>query len=84
MSVATATTWGFNFVLSISWPTLQRAFKPQGAFAFYGTWNFIGFFLTLLFVRETKGRTLEELDNVFGISTRLHAAVSFVEDLSLS
>ena len=28
----------------------------------------------LLFVPETKGKTLEELDQVFGISTRHHTA----------
>lgn len=28
----------------------------------------------LLFVPETKGKTLEELDQVFGVPTRVHAA----------
>jgi hypothetical protein len=30
--------------------------------------------LSLLFVRETKGRTLEELNQVFALSMRAHAA----------
>jgi hypothetical protein len=30
MSLATATTWFFNAVLSITWPSLLVAFKPQG------------------------------------------------------
>lgn len=33
----------------------------------------IGFFLILLFVPETKGLSLEELDSVFSVSTRKHA-----------
>ena len=74
MSLATATTWFFNFVLSITWPSLQTAFKPQGAFAWYATWNLIGFVLVLLFLPETKGKTLEELDQVFGLPTHAHAA----------
>ena len=65
MSLATATTWFFNFVLSITWPSLQTTFTTQGAFAFYATWNLIGWVLVLLFVPETKGKTLEELDQVF-------------------
>ena len=73
MSLATATTWFFNFVLSITWPSLQTAFTTQGAFAWYGTWNLIGFVLVLLFMPETKGKTLEELDQVFSVPTRLHA-----------
>ncbi|KAH8174884.1 sugar transporter domain-containing protein [Sarocladium implicatum] len=67
MSVATATTWLFNFILAVTWPSLQTAFTPQGAFGWYAGWNVIGFFLVLLFLPETKGRTLEELDNVFNV-----------------
>jgi sugar porter (SP) family MFS transporter len=74
MSLATATTWFFNFILSLTWPSLLTAFKPQGAFGWYAGWNIVGFFGVLFFVPETKGKTLEELDAVFNIPSRLHAA----------
>lgn len=74
MSLATATTWFFNFILSVTWPSLLKAFKPQGAFSWYAVWNLIGFLGVLFFVPETKGKTLEELDQVFGVRTRDHAA----------
>ncbi|GLA79269.1 hypothetical protein AtubIFM56815_000057 [Aspergillus tubingensis] len=74
MSWATATTWCFNFILSFTWPMLLRAFKPQGAFGWYAAWCVIGWFLVLLFVPETKELTLEELDQVFSVSTRKHAS----------
>ncbi|KAF2267306.1 hypothetical protein CC78DRAFT_541754 [Lojkania enalia] len=74
MSLATATTWFFNFVLSITWPSLLAAFKPQGAFGWYAAWNVIGWFLVLLFLPETKGKTLEELDQIFSVPTHVHAA----------
>ncbi|KAF2089913.1 hypothetical protein K490DRAFT_36088 [Saccharata proteae CBS 121410] len=74
MSLATATTWFFNFVLSITWPSLQKAFKPQGAFGWYAAWNLVGFVLVLLFLPETKNKTLEELDQVFSVPTHKHAA----------
>ncbi|KAF2639139.1 hypothetical protein P280DRAFT_491058 [Massarina eburnea CBS 473.64] len=77
MSLATATTWFFNAVLSITWPSLQQAFKPQGAFGWYAAWNLIGWALVLLFMPETKGKTLEELDQVFSIPTYVHAAYGF-------
>lgn len=32
MAFATATTWGFNFVLSLTWPALEANFTPTGAF----------------------------------------------------
>ncbi|KAI9373475.1 hypothetical protein BJX61DRAFT_533140 [Aspergillus egyptiacus] len=74
MSWATATTWCFNFILSFTWPMLLRAFKPQGAFSWYAAWCLIGWVLVLLFVPETKELTLEELDRVFSVPTRQHAA----------
>ncbi|KAI4119349.1 MAG: hypothetical protein LQ345_000728 [Seirophora villosa] len=74
MSLATATNWFFNALLSITWPSMQTAFKPQGAFSWYATWNIIGFFLILILVPETKGKTLEELDYVFSVPTAEHAA----------
>lgn len=73
MALATATTWFFNFTLAITWPSLLRAFTPQGAFSWYAAWNFVGFFLILLFMPETKGKTLEELDQVFSVPTHVHA-----------
>ncbi|KAK9452060.1 uncharacterized protein V1518DRAFT_49370 [Limtongia smithiae] len=72
MSFATATTWFFNFVLSLTWPALKTAFTVTGAFGWYAAWNVAGFFLVLFFVPETKALTLEELDSVFGVSTITH------------
>lgn len=73
MGFATATCWFFNFILAFTWPRLKNAFKPQGAFGWYAAWNIVGFFLVLWFLPETKGLTLEELDEVFGVSLRKHA-----------
>lgn len=70
MSLATATTWFFNFVLAVTWPSLLSAFKPQGAFGWYAAWNAAGFFLVLFLVPETKEKTLEELDAVFDVPLR--------------
>jgi hypothetical protein len=92
MSFATAVCWGFNFIVSITFPLLLTSFTPQGAFGWYAGWCFVLFckstflrrcmgrahigslVLIVMFVPETKGVTLEELDQVFGISTRHHAA----------
>lgn len=67
MSVATATTWFFNFILAVTWPSLQAALTNTGAFAWYAGWNVVGFFAVLFLVPETKGRSLEELDGVFDV-----------------
>ncbi|KAL3437057.1 hypothetical protein BDV09DRAFT_29006 [Aspergillus tetrazonus] len=73
MALATATTWLFNFVLAITWPSLRIAFKDQGAFSWYAAWCIVGWWMILMFMPETKGKTLEELDQVFSVSTRFHA-----------
>ncbi|KAG1890733.1 uncharacterized protein F5891DRAFT_1070480 [Suillus fuscotomentosus] len=74
MSFATATTWFWNFILSITWPSLVLAFKQQGAFSWYAAWCCLLWALILLFVHETKGKTLEELDQVFTVPLGMHAA----------
>ncbi|KAG5362849.1 Arabinose-proton symporter [Yarrowia sp. B02] len=77
MSFATATCWLFNFVLAVTWPSLLAAFTPQGAFGWYAAWNVVGFFLVLCFLPETKNLTLEELDKVFSVPTRVHMKYQF-------
>jgi len=70
MSLSTATTWGFNFLLAITWPKLLQTFKPTGAFCYYAAWLIVGFFFVLFFVPETRGYSLEQLDIVFSQTTR--------------
>ncbi|GAA5897953.1 hypothetical protein JCM6882_005120 [Rhodosporidiobolus microsporus] len=74
MSYATGLTWLFNFIVALTFPRLLTAFKPQGAFGWYAAWNAIGTVLVLLFVPETKGLSLEELDQVFSVPTAKHAS----------
>ncbi|KAH6848313.1 hypothetical protein B0I37DRAFT_161104 [Chaetomium sp. MPI-CAGE-AT-0009] len=74
MSLATATTWFFNFVLAVTWPSMLQSFRPQGGFGWYGAWNIVGFCLVLFLVPETKEKTLEELDGVFDVPLRRQAA----------
>jgi MFS family permease len=73
MGIVTAINWLFNFIVSFTWPSMKDSKKgmgPSGAFAWYGVWCLIGWWLILLFVPETKDLTLEELDQVFQRSTR--------------
>ncbi|OXB38861.1 hypothetical protein LQV05_004016 [Cryptococcus neoformans] len=73
MSLATATTWLFNFIVSLTFPRLLTAFTPQGAFGWYAAWCALLFVLILFFLPESKGYTLEELDQVFSVPTGVHA-----------
>ena len=73
MSWAVATNNFWATVVSITFPRQLKAFGVQGAFGFYAAMNFIAFWMIFLFLYETKQRTLEELDYVFGVPTRTHA-----------
>lgn len=74
MSSATAVCWGFNFIISFTWPMIQRAFGDTGGFCWYAAWNLFGFVFAYFLLPETKNLTLEELDSVFAVRNRDHAA----------
>ncbi|OBS29482.1 hypothetical protein FPOA_03419 [Fusarium poae] len=74
MASSTAITWGFNFVISLTWPALERAFGITGALSWYGAWNIFGWIFCYFLLPETKNLTLEELDMVFGVSNKEHAS----------
>ncbi|KAH8599210.1 putative polyol transporter 5 [Bisporella sp. PMI_857] len=74
MSWAVATNNFWATVVSITFPRQLRAFGVPGAFSFYAAMNMIALFLIFCFLPETKQRSLEELDYVFGVTTRRHAS----------
>jgi len=72
MSIAVAAQWAMNYIVSQSFPIVVESELNRGEF-----WNqslpyfiFIGFiaitaFLTFKFIPETKGKSLEELENIW-------------------
>jgi MFS family permease len=74
MSWAVATNNFWATAVSITFPRQLRAFGVPGAFGFYAAMNMIALFLIFCFLPETKQRSLEELDYVFGVTTRRHAS----------
>ena len=79
MSWAVATNNFWAFMLTISLPRILSAFTPVGTFGFYAGLNIVAFFMIFFFLPETKQRTLEELDYVFGVTTRRHASFQMRE-----
>ncbi|OJJ48879.1 hypothetical protein ASPZODRAFT_149862 [Penicilliopsis zonata CBS 506.65] len=73
MAWAVATNNFWAAILSLSFPYILSSFKAQGAFGFYAGLNLVAFALIFFFLPETKQRSLEELDYVFGVPTRTHA-----------
>lgn len=50
---------------------MLRALTPPGAFGVYAGFNVLALILIYLFVPETKQLTLEELDKVFSVPTKV-------------
>ncbi|KAL1893498.1 hypothetical protein Sste5346_006326 [Sporothrix stenoceras] len=60
--------------LGLTFPSLLDKIGPTGAFGFYAGLNILAFIVIFFLIPETKQRTLEELDYIFGVPTRRHAA----------
>ncbi|KAJ3534007.1 hypothetical protein NM208_g7722 [Fusarium decemcellulare] len=60
--------------LTLTFPSLLDRLGPTGAFGFYAGLNVVAFVVIFFLIPETKQRTLEELDYIFGVPTRRHAA----------
>jgi hypothetical protein len=70
MAWAVTVCLGFAAVLTITLFRLLELINTWGVFFFYAGLNLVAFVLILLFVPETKGYTLEELDYVFGVPNK--------------
>jgi len=71
-AVATCLFWAA--VLTMFLPLMLNAMTVTGVFGFYAGLNIMAFIMIIMWVPETKQRTLEELDYVFAVPTRTHAS----------
>jgi SP family xylose:H+ symportor-like MFS transporter len=62
VSTAVSALWISSFALTYSFPFINRALGSAGAFFTYGAICAAGAVFVYLFVPETKGRTLEEIE----------------------
>lgn len=64
MSVATFVIWTTCYVVAQTFPMLNDSpsIGPAMTFAVYGAFSFIGLIFVLVYVPETKGKTLEEIE----------------------
>ena len=70
-SLATSTNWAFNLLISMTFLTLTETITKQGAFYLYTGIALLGFFTFLWLLPETKGKSLEEVEQLFAQPTKL-------------
>lgn len=69
VGLAAATQWLFNFVVARATPNMMVTVGKggYGTYFIYGSFCFLMFLFSYFFVPETKGMSLEEMDNIFGV-----------------
>jgi SP family galactose:H+ symporter-like MFS transporter len=63
MSIASEANWGSNLIVALTFLTLIQFIGRAGTFWFYAVIGAFAFVFAYLLVPETKGRTLEEIEN---------------------
>ncbi|MFX1366314.1 MAG: sugar porter family MFS transporter [Promethearchaeota archaeon] len=62
MSVVTEANWGSNLIIALTFLTLIQLLGRSGTFWFYAIVGIMALIFTYIYVPETKGRTLEEIE----------------------
>ncbi len=62
VSVAVSALWIASFALTYTFPLINRSLGSSGTFLGYGTICMLGAVFVFVFVPETKGKTLEEIE----------------------
>ncbi len=62
------------FIVLKTFPMLCLKVGDSGAFWLYSAVCFAAIFLTLIFVPETKGKSLEDIEQYFGYKESLHVS----------
>ena len=65
MGLAVLFVWITNFVIGLFFPTLLASFGLQTTFIIFAAIGFVSITFTRLFVPETFGKTLEEIEHQF-------------------
>lgn len=68
MSLTTSSTWFCNFIIGLVTPDMLDTIG-YGTYLFFAAFALIAFAFTWFLIPETKGKTLEEMDGVFGDTT---------------
>ncbi|KAI5361175.1 Putative major facilitator, sugar transporter, major facilitator superfamily [Septoria linicola] len=65
VALSTCSNWLNNFIIGLITPPLVQH-TGYGAYVFFAVFCALSFVWTFFFVPETKGKTLEQMDGVFG------------------
>ncbi|VUC25263.1 unnamed protein product [Clonostachys rosea] len=67
-SISASSNWMNNFAVAFMTPPMLSSLK-WGTFIFFCAWCLVSILFVVFILPETKGKTLEEMDEVFGCTT---------------
>jgi sugar porter (SP) family MFS transporter len=70
VALASATQWLFNFIIARTLPNMLATMGPSGygTYFLFGSFGVVMFFFVWFFIPETKGVSLERMDELFGLT----------------
>jgi len=72
MALATFSLWTGCFVLTYTFPLLNKSLGAAGAFWVYSGICLLGFIFVAAKLPETKGKSLEEIEKMIGVKLNCH------------
>jgi len=66
VSITTSTTWMCNFIIGVVSPLMLDNLDHGGTYFFFAAFAVLGFLTTYFFLPETRMKTLEQMDALFG------------------
>lgn len=82
MALTTSSTWFCNFIIGLVTPDMIEVLG-FGTYIFFGGWAVVAIVFTYFLIPETKGRSLEDMDQVFG-DTAAHEEKTRLADIAAS
>ena len=64
VAIAVAAQWAANYFISSTYPAMME-FSGGMTYSFYGLMSLLSFFFVWKMIPETKGKTLEEMENIW-------------------
>ncbi|EDW77093.1 uncharacterized protein Dwil_GK22112, isoform A [Drosophila willistoni] len=83
-SVATAFNWTCTFVVTKTFQDMLDVIGSYGAFWLFGAICFIGLFFVIIYVPETQGKTLEDIERKMMGRVRRMSSVANIKPLSFN
>jgi len=71
VSISIASLWVASFALTYTFPLMNKLLGTAGTFLTYGSICFLGAVFVFFYVPETKGKSLEQIEDESAVSGNL-------------